>query len=94
MKEFILTALASLAGGCVHQVRNGKPMPFVIRVGHIFAGALCAIYLSPLIIEYLRLSGDTAYLVPFLCGAFWNVAYDRVEAFIKSLPLPTIGGKK
>lgn len=93
MEKYLWLLLAALSGGAVSQIRRGSPMPLTHRIAHAAAGAVCAVYMSPFLINYFSLAdSDGKYLVPFAVGCFWMKVYERAEELISAIRLPGARG--
>lgn len=89
MDKYIWLVVAALCGGVVSQYKKGGSAPWWRRLCHLVAGAMVAVYLSPLGIKYFELAGsDGQYLVPFAIGAFWFKLFEALEKSLDSIKFP------
>lgn len=87
--KYIWLAIAAVCGGYVAQVKKAETIPWWRRLSHLAAGAACAVYFSPLGIQYFELvNTEGQYLVPFAIGAFWWKLFEALEVSFGSIKFP------
>lgn len=89
MDKYFWLALAALCGGVISQFKRGGAVSWLWRLGNLAAGVACAIYGSPIGIDYFGLANNPGqYIIPFAIGAFWLKLYEAVDKTLDGIKFP------
>ena len=92
--DFWILIAAAFAGGAVSQIRRKDPIPWYWRIGHLMAGAACAYFATPWVVDYFHvIDQQKQYLIPFGIGIFWIKVFDAFDNAIGSIKIPMPWGK-